>query len=204
MLSGAGPGLVSCRDASQGFERAVEIALLVAGVAAVVALLQGGSLERLAATKFRAVPLLLLGLAVQILFGFWSPSWMTDAAGLAVLIVSNVFVLSWLIANRSLPGLLVAAVGLLMNLAVISANGAMPVSGDAVRAAGGDELEISEEGLKHEVLDDDTRLGFLGDIIPLPRLGVWSAGDLVLAAGLALLAYRQTRWGESEAGAASG
>jgi len=195
MLSGVSPGLVSCGDVFRAGGRALEIALVVAIVAVVVALLQGGSLERLADTKFRAVPLLLLGLALQIVFGFWSPSWMTDGLGLAVLIVSNVLVLAWLVANRSLPGLLIAAVGLLMNLAVISANGAMPVSGDAVRAAGGDELEISEEGLKHEVLDDDTRLGFLGDIIPLPALGIWSVGDLVLAAGLALLAYRQTRWG---------
>jgi len=183
----------------------VEIALVVAIVAVVVALLQGGSLERLADTKFRAVPLLLLGLALQIVFGFWSPSWMTDGLGLAVLIVSNVLVLAWLIVNRSLPGLLIAAAGLLMNLVVISANGAMPVSADAVRTAGGETLEISEEGLKHEVLDDDTRLGFLGDIIPLPALGIWSVGDLVLAAGLALLAYRQTRWGDPRAaGAASG
>jgi len=183
----------------------VEIALVVAIVAVVVALLQGGSLERLADTKFRAVPLLLLGLALQIVFGFWSPSWMTDGLGLAVLIVSNVLVLAWLIVNRSLPGLLIAAAGLLMNLVVISANGAMPVSADAVRTAGGETLEISEEGLKHEVLDDDTRLGFLGDIIPLPALGIWSVGDLVLAAGLALLAYRQTRWGHPRAaGAASG
>ena len=173
-------------------------------VAVVVALLQGGSLERLADTRFRAVPLLILGLALQILFGFWSPSWMTDVLGLTVLIVSNVLVLAWMIVNRALPGLLIAAAGLLMNLAVISANGAMPVSSDAVRTAGGDELEISEEGLKHEVLDDDTRLGFLGDIIPIPRVGIWSAGDLVLAAGLSLLAYRQTRWGDPRAGAASG
>ena len=181
----------------------MEIALLVAVVAVVVALLQGGSLERLAATKFRATPLLLFGLALQIVFGFWSPSWMNDAAGLTVLLVSNLFVLVWLIVNRPLPGLLIAAVGLLMNLAVITANGAMPVSADAVRAAGGGELEISEGALKHEVLDDETRLSFLGDIIPLPRLGILSAGDLVLAAGLALLAYRQTRWGESAGGAAS-
>ena len=172
-------------------------------MAVVVALLQGGSLERLAATKFRATPLLLFGLALQIVFGFWSPSWMNDAAGLTVLLVSNLFVLVWLIVNRPLPGLLIAAVGLLMNLAVITANGAMPVSADAVRAAGGGELEISEGALKHEVLDDETRLSFLGDIIPLPRLGILSAGDLVLAAGLALLAYRQTRWGESAGGAAS-
>ena len=182
----------------------MEIALLVAILAVVVALLQGGSLERLASTNFRAVPLLLLGLALQIVFGFWTPSWLTDDLGLAVLIGSNALVLGWLIVNRALPGLLIAAVGLLMNLAVISANGAMPVSGDAVRAAGGDEREIAEAGLKHEVLDDDTRLGFLGDIIPMPRLGIWSVGDLVLAAGLALLSYRQTRWGEPDADAASG
>ena len=114
----------------------MEIALLVAILAVVVALLQGGSLERLAGTNFRAVPLLLLGLALQIVFGFWSPSWLTDASGLAILIGSNALVLGWLIVNRALPGLLIAAVGLLMNLAVISANSAMPVSGDAVRAAG--------------------------------------------------------------------
>lgn len=200
----AGAGLVSCGHAFRPRGRAVGIALLVAIVAVVVALLQGGSLERLAATKFRAVPLLLLGLALQIVFGIWSPSWMNDAAGLTVLIVSNLLVLGWLVVNRSLPGLLIAAVGLAMNLAVISANGAMPVSADAVRAAGGDELEIEEGAFKHQELDDDTRLGFLGDIIPLPALGVWSVGDLVLAAGLALLAYKQTKWGGLAAGAASG
>lgn len=182
----------------------MEIALLVAIVAVVVALLQGGSLERLAATRFRAIPLLLIGLGLQIIFGFWSPSWMTDAAGLTVLLMSNLFVLLWLIVNRTLPGLLLAAVGLLMNLTVITANGAMPVSPDAVRAAGGDELEISEGALKHEALDDDTRLGFLGDIIPVPAVGIWSAGDLVLAAGLALLTYKRTRYGELPADAASG
>ena len=177
---------------------------MVAIIAAIVALLQGGSLESLANTKFRAVPLLLLGLAPQIVLGFWSPSWMTDGAGLAALIVSNVLVLAWLILNRSLPGLLIAAVGLLMNVAVISANGAMPVSEDAVRTAGGDELEIEEGDFKHQELDDDTRLGFLGDVIPIPRVGIWSAGDVVLAAGLALLAYRQTRWGDPRADASSG
>lgn len=182
----------------------MEIALLVAIVTVVVALLQGGSLERLAATKFRATPLLLFGLALQIVFGFWSPSWMTDAAGLTVLLVSNLFVLAWLIVNRTLPGLLIAAVGLLMNLTVITANGAMPVSADAVRAAGGDASEIQEGALKHQEMNDDTRLGFLGDIIPLPALGIWSAGDVVLAVGLALLAYKQTRWGELAADEASG
>jgi Family of unknown function (DUF5317) len=174
----------------------MEIALLVAVLAVVVALLQGGSLYRLAATSFRAPLLLFAGLGLQIVFGLWAPSWMTDAWGLGVLIGSNLLVLMWLVVNRSLPGLIVAAVGLLMNLTVITVNGAMPVSADAVRAAGGEELEISDSALKHEELDDDTRLGFLGDIIPLPGLGIWSIGDVVLAAGLALLAYRQTRWGD--------
>jgi Family of unknown function (DUF5317) len=196
MLSVQTTRLVSFDHATRSTEDQMEIALLVAVLAVVVALLQGGSLYRLAATSFRAPLLLFGGLGLQIVFGLWSPSWMTDQWGLGVLIGSNLLVLTWLVVNRSLPGLLVAAVGLLMNLTVITVNGAMPVSADAVRAAGGEELEISDSALKHEELDDDTRLGFLGDIIPLPGLGIWSIGDVVLAAGLALLAYRQTRWGD--------
>ncbi|MGH2751478.1 MAG: DUF5317 family protein [Actinomycetota bacterium] len=183
----------------------MQIALLVAILAVVAALLRGGSLERLAATQFRATPLLLAGLGLQVVFGLWTPGWMDDAAGLGILILSNMLMLSWLVVNRALPGLVIAAAGLVMNLAVISSNGAMPVSADAARAAGAERIEISESALKHELLDDDTRLGFLADIIPLPGLGVWSLGDFVLAAGLAVLAYARTRRPGSEpADAASG
>lgn len=181
----------------------MQIALVVAVVAVVAGLLRGGSLERVANTRFRAAPLLIAGLGLQIVFGLWSPEWMTDALGLGVLIGSNMLVLSFLVVNRTLPGLVVAAVGLVLNLAVISSNGAMPVSAEAAKAVGAGELEISEGTLKHEVADDDTRLAFLGDVIPIPVVGILSVGDLVLAAGLARLAYSQTRRGPEPADATS-
>ena len=183
----------------------MEIALVIAVLAVGAGRLRGGSLERLAGTQFRAFPLLIAGLGVQILFSLWSPPWMTEAVSLGVLIGSNMLVLSFLVVNRMLPGVVIAAVGLVLNLAVISSNGAMPVSPDAARAAGAEDLVISEGAIKHEVLDDDTELGFLGDVIPIPWPGfVISIGDIVLAAGIAVLAYSQTRKGPRPADATSG
>jgi len=172
----------------------MEIALVVAVLAVGVGVLRGGSLEQLAATKFHAIPLLIAGIGLQILFSLWSPSWVNEAVSLGVLIGSNMLVLSFLVVNRMLPGVVIASVGLVLNLAVISSNGAMPVSPDAARTAGAKELVISEGAIKHEVLDDHTELGFLGDVIPIPWPGlVISIGDIVLAAGIAVLGYSQTK-----------
>jgi hypothetical protein len=183
----------------------MEIALVIAVLAVAAGVLRGGSLERLAATQFRAIPLLVAGLGVQILFSLWSPSWLNEAVSLGALIGSNMLVLSFLVVNRMLPGVLIAAVGLVLNLAVISSNGAMPVSPEAARTAGAEELVISEGAIKHEVLDDDTELGFLGDVIPIPWPGlVISIGDIVLAAGIAVLAYSQTKRGPRPVDATSG
>lgn len=183
----------------------MEIALVVAVIAVGVGVLRGGSLEQLAETQFRAIPLLIAGIGLQIPFSLWSPSWVNDVVSLGVLIGSNMLVLSFLVVNRILPGVVIAAVGLVLNLAVISSNGAMPVSPDAARAAGAGELVISEGAIKHEILDDDTELGFLGDVIPIPWPGfVISIGDIVLAGGIAVLAYCQTKSGPRPADAASG
>ena len=182
----------------------MELALFVAVVAALAGLLRGGSLERLANTHFRASALLIAGIGIQVLFSFWSPEWMTDDFGLGALVLSNLLVLAFILVNRTLPGVLIAGMGLVLNLLVISANGAMPVSEDAAHAAGAERLEISEEALKHVRLDDDTQLGFLGDVIPVPWPGmVLSIGDIVLAAGIAVLAYVQTRSGPKPVSAAS-
>ena len=181
----------------------MQLVVLLAVGAVVAGLLRGGSLERLANTKFRASPLLIAGLGLQIVFSLWSPEWMAGGLGLGVLIGSNILVLSWLVVNRSLPGIVIAALGLVLNLAVISANGAMPVSPEAARDLGVENLEISG-ALKHEVADDGTRLVFLCDVIPLPGVGILSLGDLVLAAGIAVLAYAQTRRGPEPEGEASG
>jgi len=168
------------------------VALMVAVLATVVALLRGGSLDRLAATQLRWLPLLFGALLVQVALDFSDPSWLDDAAGLGVLLATNAVVVGFLVLNRELPGMKLAALGLFLNVVVIGANGAMPVSESAAATVGLAD-ELSDPGVKHEVLDSDTRLGFLGDVIPVPGLGkIISVGDVVLAAGIGLLAYRRT------------
>jgi hypothetical protein len=173
------------------------LALLLAVAATVTALIRGGSLENLASTPVRGVGVLLVGAFFQIGFRLWEPDWLTEAGALLITLGSMILVAFFLTLNRKIVGTSMAAFGLLLNVFVIGANGAMPVSARAVELAGLDPAELDEPGLKHERLTDGTRFGWLGDVIPVPRVGfVVSVGDLVLAAGMARAAYTRTRYKE--------
>jgi hypothetical protein len=168
--------------------------LLVAAAAAGAALLarvRGGTLEALAATRFRWSGLVFEGLLIQVVFAVWNPPGLTRTDSLWLLVLSNVAIAGFILANSKLPGMLLAGLGLTMNITVILLNGAMPVSSDAASASG---LSPPAEGtaFKHERMDSDTRLPWLGDVVPVPLVGeVWSPGDVVLAAGIARLVYAQ-------------
>lgn len=168
------------------------MALVLAVGALLLGLARGGSLDALAATTLRWTWLVVAGLAVQLAALLWSPPWLVGARALLVLILSNLAILVFIAGNRRMPGLLVADVGLALNLLVIVANGAMPVSLEAARAAG-ISSSPANAGIKHEPLDRDTALPWLADVIPVPGgREVLSAGDLLLAAGIARLVYART------------
>ena len=167
--------------------------LLAAVIAAGLALARGGSLRDLAATHFDHVWLLVTSLVLQVALDVWDPAWLGEGAGQVLLAISYAGVVAFLILNRRLPGVTIAAVGLAMNALVISLNGAMPVSDWALRSAGGTE-SVSDQRVKHEPLDDDTILPIFADLIPVPGAGqVISLGDVVLGIGLARLVYARTR-----------
>lgn len=171
--------------------------LIAAVLAAVAGRLRGGSLESLAGTPFRWPLLLWAGLVLQITFDVWDPDWLGSTGGLIVILATNVLVAGFLAVNWHLPGMVLAAVGTLLNVLVIAANGAMPVSLPAAENAG---IRFREMGIKHEILDAGTRLPWLADVIPVPGLGVLiSVGDVVLAMGLAWLVYRRTLAGRAAA-----
>jgi hypothetical protein len=166
--------------------------LAVAAVAGLYGLVRGGSLDGVAATKFRFLWLLFGGFVLQIGFSLWNPVWLTETGEITVLVASNLLVAVFLITNRRLPGMLLAAGGLVLNMLVIASNGAMPVSLEAADIAGTD-LETADFGIKHEPLGDDTIFPWLGDVIPVPGLSTLiSAGDVVLALGIGRLVYRRT------------
>ena len=175
------------------------IVLLVGAAAALVGLTRGGSLEALAETRLRAPWLLVLGLLVQAGSALWSPSGLRGPGTLFVVLLGNLAILVFIARNRTMPGMLLADVGVALNLVVIALNGAMPVSPDAARAAG-IERSRAISGFSHEPMTGDTALPWLGDVLPLPYLReVWSPGDVLLAAGIARLIYRRTLSSERDA-----
>lgn len=145
-------------------------------------------MRALSEVQVRALAVLYAGLALQIGFDIWNPEWLGSEGGFAVLLGTNVLIALFFWLNRGLPGSLIAAIGFAMNAIVITANGAMPVSRRAAEMAGMvDELPV---GLKHEWMGQDTLLPWMGDVIPVPVLhSVVSAGDVVLAAGIAWFVY---------------
>lgn len=104
-----------------------------------------------------------------------------------VLLASHLALLAFVWCNRLLPGMTLVFAGFTMNAAVITANGAMPVSREALFAVSGRAAVAIPPG-KHRLLADSDSLVWLADIIPIPVLRtVVSAGDVVLGAGVAIL-----------------
>lgn len=143
----------------------------------------GGRPRHLAAKSFRWWLLLPLGVVLQLL---------VELDGVPVpktlLVVSYVYLLGFCLANLRHAGMGIVTIGIAMNAVVIAANGGMPVREEAIYQA--DVIERGEvayiDEVKHHVEDDDTRLMFLGDIIPVrPLRQVLSFGDLVLSVGVA-------------------
>lgn len=183
------------------FARPVILALVVAVVAAILGLIRGGSLDALAETKLRWLPLLFAALVLQAGFDLWNPDWLGDGGGLAVLLASQVAVAVFFASNWKMPGMALAAAGFALNVIVIAANGAMPVSQRAAELAGLED--IGELGIKHELLNDDTAVPWLADVIPVPGTEkVISLGDVLLAAGIGWLVYQRTTSSRAEEEAA--
>lgn len=170
--------------------------VLLVGIGALLLGLLAGGRPGSAASRLRALRLLLVAALVQLLAAL-----VADGAGApyaAALAVSAVFAGGFVLANVHVPGVALVGLGLVLNAAVVGLNGgAMPVSAPAAARAGVDATRFplpaagpDDAGGRHSASADDTRLGFLGDVIPVPsplRAEVVSAGDVLVAAGVGLL-----------------
>jgi MFS family permease len=173
--------------------------MLIGGVAVglVLGLLAGGRLDNLANIRLRFLPLLFLG----VIFRFGTELGLSygipffDTFRIPLLAVAYGLLLFTLWQNRSYPGLVLAFVGIALNAVAIMANGGyMPVWDRAFEQAG---LTGPIDSNLHYILSSDDpafllRLGFLGDIIPIPIppvQNVASIGDIFLTAGLAFFLF---------------
>ena len=178
-----------------------------------IAILRGGRLVNLGDIELKAWWLLLLALGLQISTR-WLPnrSW-AEEVGLAMVLLSFGLLMILVALNRNKPGILIAGIGVLMNTAVIAANGGMPVLTGAAEVASG--FTVGEPDLsgsfKHIPLEEGTRLPFFADVIPIRLAGIGeviSLGDIFLALGLGVFLEhelrRPRRWFKHGASAKAG
>jgi Family of unknown function (DUF5317) len=166
------------------------LAALVLGLIAGIA--TGGKLGNVANVRFRWPWLVLAALVVREATVF-SP--LSRIEGVQYIYLAALAALiAWTIwhVNR-LRGAWIVAVGAALNLIVVVANGArMPVA----PALAGSLLQRGHAG-QYAVMGSGTNLKWLADWIgvPGPLGGAYSPGDLVVALGIATVAFFATRQG---------
>ena len=154
-------------------------------VGIVIGLLTGGRLGRLGDLHLRWVPLILLGLAVQVAIFTDAGGRLVGDAGPAAYVVSTAVVFVAVLRNVTIPGVALIALGAGCNLAAIAANGGwMPADPAAVASVGG-----LANGYTNSILVPDPALRPLTDIFALPSwlplANVFSIGDVLIGIGIA-------------------
>jgi Family of unknown function (DUF5317) len=158
----------------------------------IVGFLRKGNLKAMAKLKLKwgwVFPLLLV---IQFLiFAFQNDIEMLGQASGYIYIVVYILGMLFLFMNRHHKGFTLILIGVFLNFLVMAVNGGrMPVSLEAAAVLDPEYLKALKEGLyaKHAILTESTKLGFLGDIIPLtdpyPRTQIISIGDVIMNIGI--------------------
>lgn len=186
------------------------VLLVAVVIGVIVGFTTGGSFAGFQRARFRLLWLILLAVVTQVLI-FTRPvgtlEFVHDYGAyfyMASLLASLVF----LAYNLRVPGLWIILLGAALNATVIFANeGYMPTPEDALERSGRlervrqDEADIAAgKRIPHTnsvIADDDTRLGFLGDVLVIPEgypgANVISVGDLFIALGAGVTTARVMR-----------
>jgi hypothetical protein len=172
-------------------------------IAVVAALASGGSMAHWAGARLRWSPLALLALGVQLpLYSTPFNTWpVVVALGAGAGIATTALVLLVVLGNARGPLRLagsLAALGIVLNLTVMLANGGWMPRADAIAPRAiqraGDESAVVNNTTP---MSAETHLAWLGDVIPqpawLPLANLISLGDVLLALGAAGCAFAITR-----------
>jgi hypothetical protein len=166
----------------------VVILSLIGGL--VVGYATGGRLGNIQRARFRYVWLVAAALALQ-LIAFSPIGAHLDAGWVAALYLASYGgLLAFAAINLRSLGIAVTSLGVVCNALAIAANGGyMPARRAALAAAG--MPYAGDSALNSRLIDGGTRFAFLGDVFALPKgvplANVFSVGDVLIAAGLALL-----------------
>ena len=145
--------------------------------------LTGGHPRRLADLEIAWWPALVVALALR----FAAPA---IGDSLAIWSVSFLVIAAVAVLNRAIPGMWLIAAGAALNLFIVALNQGMPVDPGAVAIA---HAKIPSDGLHRELREGDV-LAIFADRIPVPIVaGVYSVGDVLLAAGGSWVPFARMR-----------
>lgn len=160
--------------------------------------MSGGRLVGLKTIKLRHEILLLLVFVVQAIARGRLAGTTPTIWGFVVWIGSSLVLIALLLRNRHVSGTLVAAGGVLLNLDVVVANGAMPVF---VASSTSGLVQRASAGF-YSVAASQTVFGWAGDVLRLDVLDqhfLLSPGDVLLGVGVAIVLARSLIPASSEA-----
>ena len=157
-------------------------------IGVIVGLLTGGRLMRLADIRFRWAPLILAGFLAQVILFSDPVAERVGDAGPVLYVVSTLCVGLAVVRNLDLPGMPLVVLGALSNVAAIVANGGfMPADPGALTSLG----KVAPTIYSNSAVIARPALEPLIDRFALPRwlpfANVFSLGDVLLAAGMAVL-----------------
>jgi hypothetical protein len=173
---------------------------VVLGLVASLARHRSRAFSRIASIPLRSTWLALLALALQLPL-LRAPAGPTQGLRIqqALLLVSYLLLLLFVWRNRRLSAVLIVGAGVVCNLLVVLANqGFMPITPQTlVRINPASSVQHWPEGTHYGYSKDiiltqeDTRVWPLSDVLAIPPPFPWptafSAGDLILAAGIVVL-----------------
>jgi Family of unknown function (DUF5317) len=166
--------------------------LVVLALAALTVPLAGGDLRRLGQLDWRAGWALIAAFATQVLALSVIPG--DTTAHRAAHVASYALAATFILANRAIPGVLIAGAGGALNALVIALNGGvLPASRTALETAG---IDPAAAGFHNSAVLAEPHLLWLGDVLAvpdaLPFANVFSAGDVLLLVGAAVLLHGAT------------
>lgn len=185
--------------------------LLLYSIAAglLIGRLAGGRVHNLERIRFVWWQPALVGLAVQLVLFAGPVAERVGTEGPVIYVASTLLVMVALLRNLALPGIPVIAIGAILNLIPVVANGgAMPSAPEAWLALNGVAALPVSHFSNSVLIGPETLFPFLGDVFvwprPLPLANVFSIGDAIIAVGAVVFLVSAMREPEARASAQAG
>jgi len=155
-----------------------------------------GTIDSLAAVRFRWAPLAIAALLVQVVLFTPIGDQISGGLGPAIYVISTAAVFVAVLRNLRLPGMPIICLGALCNLAAIAANGgAMPADAAALTTAGldGPGAHTNSVVLAEPALRPLTDIYAVPAWVPLAN--VFSVGDVLIGIGIVVVIVAAMRRG---------